>query len=178
MSRWKRGRKPKCNPCWVTLIIVAVQSCPTLSDPIDCSMSGFPVLHHLLEFAQTHVHRVRDTIQPSHLCCPLLLLSSIFPSIRVFSNESVLPIRWPKYQCFSFNISPSNEYSVLISFRIDWLDLFAVQVTLKSLFLHHSSKASILSLLHGPTLTSIHDYWKNNSFGYTDLCWQSSISSF
>ena len=169
MSRQKRGRKPKCNPCWVTLIIVAVQSCPTLCDPMDGSMSGFPVLHHLLEFVQTHVHRVRDAIQPSHLCCPLLLLSSVFPSIRVCSNESVLPIKWPKYQSFSFSISPSNEYSGLISFRIDWFDLLAVQGILKSLFQYHSSKASILSLLYGPILTSIHDYWKNHSFDYMDL---------
>jgi len=78
------------------------------------------------------------------LCCPLLLPPSVFPSIRVFSNESVLRIRWPKYWSFSFSISPSNEYSVLISFRMEWLDLLAVQVTLKSLFQHHSSKASIL----------------------------------
>ena len=95
-----------------------------------------------------------------------LLSPSIFPSIRVFSNESALPIRWPKYWSFSFSISPSNEYSGLISFRTDWFDLLAVQGTLKSLLQHHSSKASILphsSLFHGPTLTSIHDYWKNHS---------------
>ena len=90
---------------------------------------------------------------------PLLLLPLVFPSIRVFSNESVLHIRWPKYWSLSFNISPSNDYSGLISFRMDWLDLLAVQGTLKSLLQHHSSKASIL--LYGPTLTSILDYWKN-----------------
>ena len=100
-----KERMPKCNPCWVTLIIVAVQSCLTLFDPMDCSMSGFPVLHHLLEFAQTHVHQVGDAIQPSHLCHPLLLLPSVFPSIRVFSNESSLRIRWPKYWSFSFSVS-------------------------------------------------------------------------
>ena len=121
------------------------QSCPTLWDPMDCSTPGFPVLHHLLEFAQIHVHWVSDAIQPSHLIfCHPLLLPSIFPSIRVFSNESVLRIRWQKYWNFSFSISPSNEYSGLISFRIDWLDLLAVQGTLKSLLQHHSSKASIL----------------------------------
>ena len=95
------------------------------------------------------------------LCCPLLLLLSIFPSIRVFSNESVLHIRWPKYWSFSFSISPSSEYSGLISFRIDWLNLLAVHRTLKSLLQHHSSKASILrhsNFLYSPTLTSIHDY--------------------
>ena len=92
------------------------------------------------------------------LFCPLLLLTSVFPSIRVFSDESALHIRWPKYWSFSFRISPSNEYSGLISFRIDWFDLLAVHGTLKSLLQHHSSKASILlvlSLLYGPTLTSI-----------------------
>ena len=112
---------------------------------MDCSMPGFPVHHQLLEPAQTHVHRLGDAIQPSHHCHPLLLLPSIFPSIRVFSSESVLRIRWPKYWSFSFSISPSNEYSGLISFRMDWLDLLGVQGTLKSLLQHHSSKASILS---------------------------------
>ena len=99
------------------------------------------------------------------LCCPLFLLTSIFPSIRVFSNESVLHIGWPKYWSFSFIISPCNEYSGLISFRMDWLDLLAVQGTLKNLLQHHSSKASILrlSFLYGLTLTSLHDYWKNDS---------------
>ena len=108
---------------------------------MDCSTPGFPVHCQLLELAQTHVHQISDAIQPSH--CPLLLLPSIFPCIRVFSSESVLHIRWPKYWSFSFSISPSNEYSGLISFRIDWLDLLSVQGTLKSLH-HHSAKASIL----------------------------------
>ena len=102
------------------------------------------------------------------LCRPLPLLPSIFPSIRVFSNESVLHIRCPKYWSFSFSISPSNEYLGLISFRMDWLDLLAAQGTVKSLLQHHSSNASInssvLSFLYGPTLTSRHDYWKNHSF--------------
>ena len=115
-----------------------------LCDPMDCSMPGFPVHHQLPKPTQTHVHRVSDAIQPSHLCHPLLLPASIFPSIRVFSNESVLDIRWPKYWSFSFSISLSNEYSGLISFRMDWFDLLAVQGTLKSLLQHHSSKASIL----------------------------------
>ena len=111
---------------------------------MDWSMPGFPVGHQLPELAQTHVHWVDDAIQPSH---PLLSPSpppSIFPSVRVFSNESILPIGWPKYWSFSFSISPSNEYSRLISFRIDWLDLLAVQGTLKSLLQLHSSRASIL----------------------------------
>ena len=107
---------------------------------------------------------------PSHhliLCHPLLFLPSIFPSIWVFSSESFLWIRWPKYWSFSFSISLSNEHLGLISFRMDWLDLLGVQGTLKSFLQHHSSKASILqcsSLLYGPPLTSIHDYWKNHSF--------------
>ena len=114
------------------------------------------------------------------LCRPPLLLPSIFPSIRVFSNESVLRIRWTKYWSFSFSISPFNEYSGLISFRIDWFDLIAVQGTLKSFLQHHSSKASVhqLSFLYGPALTSIHDYWKNHSFDQTDLCWPSIVSTF
>ena len=110
---------------------------------MDCSTPGFPVHHQLPELAQTHVHRV----MPSNhliLCHPLLLPPSIFPSIRVFSSESALRIRGPKYWSFSFNISPSNEYSGLISFRMNCLDLLAVQGTLKSLLQHHSSKASIL----------------------------------
>ena len=118
------------------------QSCPTLCDPMECITPGLPVHHQLPEFTQTHVHRVSDAIQPSHhLTLTLLLPPSIFPSIRVFSSESERCIRWPKY--WSFSISLSNEYSGLISFRIDWFDLLAVQGTLKSLQ-HHSSKALIL----------------------------------
>ena len=119
------------------------QLCLTFCHTIDCSTTGFPVHHQLPELTQTHVHRVGDAFQPSH-SLSLLLLPSIFPSIRVFSNESVLHIRWPKYWSFSFSISPCKEYSGLISFRIDWLDLLAVQGILKSLLQHHSSKASIL----------------------------------
>ena len=111
---------------------------------MNCSMPGLPVHHHLPEFIQTHVHRVSDAIQPSIFCRPLLLLPPIPPSIRVFSNESTLRMRWPKYWSFSFNISPANEHPGLISFRMDWLDLLVVQGTLKSLLQHHSSKASVL----------------------------------
>ena len=115
----------------------------------------------LPELTQTHDHWVGDALQPSHP----LLLPLIFPLIRIFSSESVLCIRWPKYWSFSFSISLSNDYSGLISFRMDWFDLLAVQGTLKSLLQHHSSKASILwPFLYSPTLTSIHDYWINESF--------------
>ena len=120
------------------------QQYPTLCDHMNRSMPGLPVHHHPLEFTQTHVHRVGDAIQPSYLCHPLLLLPPTPPSIRVFSNESTLLMRWPKYWSFSFNISPSSEHPGLISFRMDWIDLLAVQGTLKSLLQHHSSKASIL----------------------------------
>ena len=126
-----------------------------------------------------------ESVMPSNqlvLCHPFLPPLSIFPSIRVCSNESVLHIRWPKYWSFGFNISPSNEYSGLISFRMDWLDLLAVQGTLKSRLQHHGSKASInssaLSFLYSPALTSIHDHWKNHSLDWTGLCWQSNVSAF
>ena len=108
------------------------------------STPGLSIHHQLPESIQTHVHRVGNAIQPSHPLSSLSLLPSIFPRIRVFSNESARHIRWPKYWSFSFNISPSNEHPGLISFRMDWLDLLAVQGTLKSLLQHHSSKASIL----------------------------------
>ena len=120
------------------------QSCLTLCNPMGYSMPGFPVHHQLPELAQTHVRQVGDSINHLIFCHPLFLLSSIFPSIRVFSGESALWIRWPKYWSFSFSFSPSNEYSGLISFRMDCLDLFAVQGTLKSLLQHCSSKASII----------------------------------
>ena len=119
------------------------QSCPTLCNPMNCSTPGFPVHHQLPEFTQTHVHRVSDAIQPSHPLLSLLLLPPIPPSIRVFSNESILRMRWPKYWSFSFSIIPSKEHPGLISFRMDWLDLLAAQRTLKSLLQQHSSKASI-----------------------------------
>ena len=123
-----------------------------------------------------------ESMVPSNhliLCCPLLLLPSVFLSIRVFSNESGLRIRWPKFRSFSTN--PSNEYSGLISFRIDWFDLLEVQGTLKSLLQLPQFKgisSSAISLHYGPTFTSIHDYWKNHSFDYTDLCQQSDVFGF
>ena len=130
---------------------------------MDCSTPGFPVLHHLLEFAQTHVMPSNCLI----LCCPLFLLPTVFPSIRVFSSKSALCIRWPKYWSFTLSINPSNGYSGLISFRVDWFDILAVQQTLKSLLQFQQFKSInslVPSLLYGPTVTSIHDYWKNHSF--------------
>ena len=124
----------------------------TLCDPMNCSTPGFPVLHYSPEFTQTPVHWVDDAIKPSHPLSPLLLLPSIFPSIRVFSNESALHIRWPKYWSFSFTTSPSNEYSGLISFKIDWFDLLAVQGTVKSLLPHHSLNTQKSSSVLQPSL--------------------------
>ena len=133
---------------------------------MDYSMPAFPVHHQLLEPTQTHVHCISDVIQTSHPLLSLLLLPSIFASIRVFSNESVLCIRWPKCWSFSFSISLTNEYSGPISFRMDWLDLLAVQGTLKHLLQHHSSKTSILqhSAFFTVQLTHSYDYWKNHRF--------------
>ena len=139
------------------------QSCPTLCNPMNCSTPGFPVHHQLPELAQTHVHQVGDAIQSSHP------LSS--PSPPAFNL-----IRWPSW---SFSISPSNEYSGLIFFRIDWFDLLALQGNVKSLLQHHSSKASVIQ--HSvffrvqSSLIFVHNYWKNHSFDYTDLCWQSDV---
>ena len=141
-------------------------------------MPGFPVHHHcqgLLKLMSI------ESVTPSNhliLSRPLLLLPSVFASIRVFSNESILCIRWPKDWSFNLSISPSNEYSGLISFRIDWFGLLDVQETSKSLLQHHSSKASIssvLSFLYGPIPTSTLDYWKNHSFYYMDLCQQGNV---
>ena len=122
------------------------------------SSLGLPVHHQLPEFTQSHVHQVSDEIQPSHPLLSLLLLLPIPPSIRVFSNESTLRMRWPKYWSFSFSISPSKEHRGLISFKMDWLDLLAVQGTLKSLLQHHSSKASILQCSAFFTVQLSHPY--------------------
>ena len=144
-------------------------------------MPGFPVHHNSWSLLKLMSIKL---VMPSNrliLCHPLLLPPPIFPNIRIFSNESALHIRWPKYWSFSFNISPSNEYSGLIFFRMDWLDLLAVQGTLKSLFQHHSSKASILwcsaffiVLLSCPYMTTE----KNIALTRGFLCWQSNVSAF
>ena len=150
----------------------------SLSFTISPAPSPFPVLHQLLELAQTHVHRVGDASNGLIFC---RRLPSIFPNITVFSNESALHIRWPKYCSFSLSISPSNEYTGLISFRIDCFHLLAVQGTLKSLLQHHGSKASILR--HSAFIMVQHSHpcmptEKNHSFDYMDLCWQSDVSAF
>ena len=128
----------------VSIFSSVTKSCPTLCNPMHHSTPGLPVHHQLPEFAQTHVHPVSDAIQPSHPLSSPSPPAPIPPSMRVFSNKSTLRMRWPKYWSFSLSISPSNEHPGLISFRMDWLDLLAGQGTLKSLFQHHSSKASIL----------------------------------
>ena len=140
------------NLTFINLLIIiyyaqfssVTQSCPTFCNRRDCSTPGFPIHHQLSELLK-HVS-IKSVMPSYHLipCCPLLCLPSSFPQISVFSSESVLHIRWPEYWSFSFSISPYNEYSGLISFRMDCLDLLAVQGTLKSLLQHHSSKASIL----------------------------------
>ena len=128
----------------VSQFSAVTQSFPTLSDPVDGSTPGLSVLHYLPELAQAHLHRVGDASQPSHPVLAPSLALSLSRHQALFSSESALHIRWPKYCIFSFSINPSNEYSRLISFRIDWFNLFAVQGILKSLLQHHSSKASIL----------------------------------
>ena len=149
----------------------------TLCDPIGYT-PGSSVLHCLPEFAQ--FMSIELVMLSNHfiLCHPLLLLPSIFPSIRVFSNESALCIRWPKYWSFSFSISPSNEYSGLASFRIEWFDLLDVQGTLKSSLAPQFESISFLVSLRTNSHISIHDYGKNYSFDYTNLCQQSDVSAF
>ena len=156
--------------CWVT------KSCLTLPPP-RLQHAGLPCPHLLLEFAQTRVHWVSDVILPSHPLLPLLLLPSVFPSIGVFSNESPLHSRWPKYCSFNFSISPSNDYSGLITFRTDWFDILASKGLSRVFDSWHQFLAA-LSLLYGLTLTLVHDYWNNHSFDYLELCQQSDSSAF
>ena len=142
------------------------QSCLTLCHPVNSNMPDSLSITNSQSLLK--LMSINSVMTSNHLilCHPLLLLPSVFPTIRVFSSESVLQFRWPKYWSFSFSIIPSKDIPGLISFRMDWLDLLAVQGTLKSLLQHHSSKdinSSVLSFLHSPTLTSIHDHWKNHS---------------
>ena len=142
------------------------QLCQTLRNPMDCSTPGLPVHHQLTEFTQL---MFIETVMPSNhlmLCLSLLPLPSIFPSIRVFSNESALRIRWPKYWSFNFSFSPSNEYSGLISFRVNWL-ISSLSKGLSRVFSNttvQKRQSSVFSFLYGPTLISGHDYWKNHCF--------------
>ena len=159
--------------CSTLLIIVVVQSpsrAQLFATPWTAACQACPSL--TISQSLSKFMTIASVMPSSHLIlwCPLLLLPSIFPSIRVFSNESALHIRWPKYWSFSFSTSPSNEYSALISYKNDWFDLSAVQETLKSLLQHHSSKASILwcsAFFYCPALTTV-----------CDLCWQSNVSAF
>ena len=156
------------------------QSCPTLCDPMNHSMPGLPVHHQFRSLLK--LMSIKSVMPSSHLilCHLLLLLPPISPSIRVFSSESALCIRWSKYWTFNFNISPSNEHPGLISFRMDWLDLLAIQESQESSPIpqFRNINSSALSFLYSPTLTSIHDYRKNHSLDWTDLCWQSNVSAF
>ena len=149
------------------------QLCPTLCNPwTEAEQSSLSIINSLSFLKLTST----ESVMPSNhliLCCPLLLPPWIFPSIRVFSNDSALHIRWPEYWSLSFSISPSNEYSGLISFTLDWVDILAVQGSLESLLQHHTFKSLnflVLSFLYSPTLTSICDYWKNHSFDYMHFC--------
>ena len=157
---------------------LVAQSSLTLCDPWTAAHQvplSLTVSRSLLKFISTEL-----VILSNHLilCCPILLLPSIFLSIRVFANESALHIKWPKY--WSFSISPSNEYSRLISFRVNWFDFLAVHETLEPFPAPQLKSINFLafSLPYGPTLTSIHDCWKNHGFDYIDFCWQRDISSF
>ena len=152
------------------------QSCSTLCDPMDCSTPGLPVHHQLQEFTQTHVHWVGDAVQPSH---PLSSPPSIFPSIRVFSNESVLRIRWPKYWSFTFTISPS--VNIQDCFPLRWTGWISLQSKgLSKVFSNTTVQKHQFfgAQLYSPILTSIHDHWKNHRFEQTDFCWQSNVSVF
>ena len=173
-SKWDGSRKSD-------VIVVQLPSHVWLWDPWTAARQAslsFTISWSLLRLMSF------ESVMPSNhliLCQPPHVLPSVFPSIRSFFDELALHISWPKCWSFSFSISPSNEYSGLIFFRIDWFNLLAVQGTLKSLLQHHSSKASILrslSFLYDPTLASVHDYWKNHSFDYMDLCQQSDVFTF
>ena len=159
--------------CWWCSLVgwcSVTKSCPSLCDPhglqharLPCPSPSPGVCSNSIQLVMPSNHLI--------LCHPLLLLPSVFPRIRVFSSESALHNRWPKYRSFSFSVSPSSEYSGLISFRIDWFDLLAVQDSQKSSPVpqFESISSLVLSLLYGPTLTSVHDYWKNHSFDYMDF---------
>ena len=170
VSTVQQSESAICYRCSLT------QSCPTLCDPMDCSTLGVPVLHHFPSLLE--LPPIELVIPSNHfILCSLLLLPSNIPSIRVFSNGSALHIRWPKFWSFSFSINASNEYSGLISFRIDWFDLLAVQGTLKSLLQHHSLKASILQS-SAFLMVQLSHSWLLEKLWLYDLCWQRDVSAF
>ena len=146
----------------------------------DCNTPDFP--YHLLQFAQVHAHWICDATQPSHPVSASFSFASIFPSIRVFSNESAIHIRWPKYRRSSFSISLSAELRGWLHLRLTGFDLLGAQGTLKSLLQHHSLNTSFLQhsalFIIGPAHTCVHDYWKEHSLDYTDLCWQNDVFAF
>ena len=151
-----------------------IKLCPTLCDPVDCSMPGFLVFQYFPEFAQTHVHWFNGTIQPSHSLLPPSPPSFSLSLHQSFSSESALCIRWPEYWSYSFCISPSNEYSGLVSLvLLVWSPCRAWDSQEFFPALQFGSLSLVLSILYEPALTSVHDYWKNHSFDYMDLCWQS-----
>ena len=156
------------------------KSCPTLSDPVDCCTPGFPVVHCLSEFAQTHVHWVGDDILSSHFLLPASPPTLTLSQHQGLFQWSALCIRWPKYWSFSFSISPSNEYSGLISFRIDWFDLLAVLETLNGLLQHHNLKESIFQYSAFLMVQLSHSYMTSGKTvtDYSDLCQQSNVSAF
>ena len=170
-----------CCCCCCCCCCSVSKLCLTICDPMTAACQAplsFTISQSLLRFMS-----LESVMLSNHLilCCPLLLLPSVFPSIRVFSKESALCIRWPKWWSFSFSISPFDEYSELISFRIDRFDLLAVPGTFKESSpapQFKSINSSVLSLLYGPFLTSVHDYWKSRSFDFMDLCLQSDVSAF
>ena len=163
------------HPMWCCCSVANL--CLALRDPTDCSTPGFSVPHHLPEFAPSSCPMNQWCHPAISSCHPLILLPSIFPSIRVFSNESAVCLRWPKYWSFSFSISPSKEYSGLISFKINCFDLLAVQGILKSSPApqFESINSLVFCLLYCPALTSVHDYCKDQSLDYMDLCQQSHV---
>ena len=172
-SLWCETNRPCCG-------FSVAQPCPTLCDPVDCSTPGLFVPHHLPKFAQVHTHCIGDAVQPSPPLTPSSPSVLIFPSIRDFSIESSIRIRWTKsgQMSFSFSISPSSEYSGLIYLKINWFDL-ALQGTFRSLLQHHSLKAFLtFYLLYSPTFTTISDHWEDYRLDYTNLCQQSNVSTF
>ena len=171
--------RDSCSSFCHLLVVVQSLSCVHLF-VTSWTAANQASLHYLPELVQMHIHWVNNATQLSHSLSPPSPAFNPMPSIRVFSNESALHIRWTKYWSFSFSISPSSEHSGLISFRIDWFDLLAVQRTLKSILQYQfkSVNSSVLSFLYSPSLTSIHDYWKNHRFAYTYICQQSDVSAF